>query len=202
MITRTIFEKIARNEPLTIQEQAEFAVFGEALVGLEALWSGNVMGGTTVPRLQRPIIESPTWVGSPLKALIAVRTSVLSVANTTNTYITFDTFQNFGDVWSGNGDKVTFRGVQNKAFQIHGYAIWAGNATGYRGLWLEGFDAANVSLGTSPLHTFAGNNLVDNVLPVSFMFYYNNFDYLKFYVHQSSGGNLNLKALVLGLSLA
>lgn len=186
---------------LTDSDKLELRRVAKEIDSVRALSESWVKAGSLTPTFINPTINNPRWQGSPLQAAFALRLADLTIPNTTNTYVTFDSNKNFGTLWAVDGAKVSWKGSDERAFQINGYANWAANATGYRGLWIEGFSAADVSLGTSPIHTFAGQNLVDNVLPVSFSFYFNGFSYVKFYVHQSSGGDLILKDLVLGLSL-
>ncbi len=163
------------------------------------------------PKLDHPTITSPNWVNSPLHAFILYRQADLTVANDTDVYIQHDQARNFGNVFEGyiedtNGTRVrrgsNFDGVA-MAFRVDGFAIWAGNATGYRGLWIESFDANNSFLARSPLHTAAGHNLIDNVLPFSFTWFYDNgANYVKLKVHQTSGGNLTLKEFYAAFTLA
>lgn len=156
------------------------------------------------PQFEYPVVRDVRWLGSPLSTSIAQRIADVTVTTATNTYITFDTSKRFGTAFSvsDDGTKIFWDGLDGKAFNISGYVIWAQNGTGYRAAYLEGFDSNDVSLGTAPLHTAAGQNLVDNVLPISFTFYFNGFSYLKFFVFQSSGGDLTMKEFTLGISLA
>lgn len=156
------------------------------------------------PRIIRPTLGNPKWVGSPLGLLVVQRIANVTVTTGTDTYITFDAVKQYGEDFAVSEDntKIFWRSLQDAGFSLNGYVIWAGNATGYRALYVEGFDADDVSLGTAPLHTFAGQNLVDNVLPISFTFYFNGFDYVKFFVHQTSGGDLVMKEFTLGITLA
>lgn len=156
------------------------------------------------PKLGRPVIGSPKWTGSPLNLLVAQRLGDLSVPNDTIQYITFDTQKQFGEAFTMSSDntKIFWQPVDGRGFTINGYVIWVANGTGYRGAWLEGFDANGNSMGTSPLHTFKGFSEIDNVLPISFTFYFNGFSYLRFYVRQTSGGALTMKDFLIGVTLA
>jgi hypothetical protein len=156
------------------------------------------------PKLQAPTIGDPVWTGSPLNLCVAQRLTDTVIAHNAPTYVTFNIVKAFGTAFSVSEDntKLFWNALDARGFAIHGFVTWVANGTGYRTTHLEGFDSDGVSLGTAPLHSFAGQALVDNVLPISFAYYFNNFSYLRFYVTQTSGGNLTMKDFLLGITLA
>lgn len=197
-----LLKKMAEGIPLSELEKQALYLEAQKLEQAESRIGSWSRAGTITPKLTNPIISMPHWAGSALGALFTQRIADTTVTNNTNTYITFDTTNNKGDVWHVEGDKIWWDAVDGQAFDVAGYVTWAANATGYRGAWIEGFDASGASLGASALHTAAGQNLVDNVLPISFKWFYNGFAYIKFYVKQTSGGDLTMKDFLIGLALS
>ncbi len=167
-------------------------------------YKGWLTAANTEPYFRFANIDTPHWAGSPLHLCVTQRLTNTSVPTSANFYITFDNIRNFGDAFSVDPDnqKVYWNKMAAKGIGIDGYVIWTAHAVGYRAVYVEGFDANGVSIGTAPLHTFPGNSLVDNVCPVSFKYYFNNFHYIKFFVFQSSGANLVMKEFNLGVTVA
>lgn len=205
MLTRTTYQKIANGEKLNPLEAQEFVLHMDRLQRLSDSLTGWFQPGTLTPQFAMPRISDPVWVGSALASFFAQRTTDTAITDVTNTYIEFEDSRDFGYGWrldENDHTKVRWENVEGRAFHVSGYVTWEANATGYRGVWLQGFDKDDVSIGTTPLLTAQGFSGVDNVLPFSFSWYYNGFDYVKFYVHQSSGGDLAMKDFLIGLSLA
>lgn len=149
-------------------------------------------------------VLSPDWQQSPLHALTFQRTTDVTIAHDTNTYVTFETQAGESKFFAlDDSDMTRLRVLRGgTSFLIVGFATWTGHATGYRKLHVEGFDSAAASLGNAPLYTAPGSDLVDNVTPVNYASGWKQFptlSYLKFFVYQSSGGDLALKDLVLNI---
>lgn len=167
---------------------------------LEALRSW-IKTGTSSQNFQAPNIGQPNWKFSPLHSIFIERLAATSIANDTPTYITFDRVVNFGNVWHVSGDKVYIDNADGQVFDIDGSVGWATNATGYRGCWIEGFDKNDVSLGTQAIHTFAGQALITNVLPLAGSFYFGGMAYIKFFVRHTAGAPLNMTSFIGTLAL-
>lgn len=149
-------------------------------------------------------VLSPDWQQSPLHAYTFQRNANLTIPHNTNTYVTFDYDAGESKFFALDASDMTRLRVLRggTAFLITGFPIWTANATGYRALHVEGFDSAGASLGTAPLYTAPGSSLVDNVTPVNYSSGWRQFptmSYMKFFVYQSSGGDLILKDLVLNI---
>lgn len=162
------------------------------------------------PQLTNPTLGSPRWLNSPLHAYTFYMQTDLTVPNATDKYINHDAARTFGNEFEtypdSNGSRVRRGSAVGNAFSpftVNGFAIWAANATGYRAGWIESFDKGNNFLRRTPLHTAAGHNLIDNVLPFSLTWFFEpDTDYIKFKVHQTSGGNLTLTEFYAGFTLA
>jgi hypothetical protein len=149
-------------------------------------------------------VLSPDWQQSPLHALTFQRTTDATITHDTNTYVTFETSAGESKFFALDDTDLTRLRVLRggTSFLITGFIIWAAHATGYRKLHVEGFNSAGASLGNAPLYTAPGSNLVDNVTPVNYASGWKQFPtlaFLKFFVYQSSGGDLALKDLVLNI---
>jgi hypothetical protein len=149
-------------------------------------------------------VLSPDWQQSPLHAYTFQRNADLTVVHDTNTYVTFDYDAGESKFFQLDASDMTRLRVLRggAAFLIIGYINWTSHATGYRKLHVEGFDSAGASLGNSPLYTLPGSSLVDNVTPVNYSSGWRQFptlSFMKFFVYQSSGGDLVLKDLVLNI---
>ena len=203
-----LINKLASGQTLTAIERQEAVLEARRLEDAASAVNNWMRPGTSTMTLNGAhisgsYIESPEWVGSALHLCSVALLTPTVIPNTTETYLTPDAVVNLGGTaFTVDGDKIDWTSIKGKAFMVTGYINWSANGTGYRVAWLEGFDSNDVSIGQTPLHTFAGQNLVDNVLPVSLGFYFNDFDYLKLKVAQTSGGDLTLNNFVLGFSLA
>jgi len=155
--------------------------------------------------LNNPLLTNPIWLTSPFSMLIIRRFTDTAVPNATNTYIAFESVIQESSVFSlspSDSSEINISsGNTTPSFEITGYVIWAANSTGYRAAYLEGFDQNGASVGSGPLHTFEGQNLVDNVLPISLPKNFGEVRNLKLFVHQTSGGDLTLKEVYIGLKL-
>jgi hypothetical protein len=193
-----------RNPNLSKQRLDEIVRIFNELGDREEKYRGWLQFANGQPRISTPTIGDPVWTGSPLNLCVAQRLADTSVAHNTNHYITFDKVRQFGTAFAVSEDKTKlhWNALDARGFSIDGFVTWAANGTGYRAAYLEGFNASGVSLGTAPLHTFPGNGLVDNVLPISFKYYFNDFAYLKFFVAQTSGAPLTMKDFLIGATLA
>lgn len=206
-----LLEKIARGHTLSEVEINELRFQMLALDDTNKVvqtWTRSGMGVSS-PALENPHLGQPTWGGSPLHVLVAQRSTDTAIANSTPTYVTFEIHLNLGSAFklSDDGTKiyVSRQGNARSPFMVSGHASWAANATGFRGAWVEGFSADGTSIATSVLHTGQGFTGIDNVFPFASAF---NFEavsqplaYIKFYVSQSSGGNLNLVDFYIGLTV-
>jgi len=199
-----LLKKMAKGQQLSFSEIERLRLWGNNAESHNSYTQALQSGAAVVVK---PFIERPLWFGgSPLDALTFQRTTDVTISDSTNTYITFETTYGQSDNFSLDSSDLSKLLVRHLGtpFMLFGYANWTANATGYRGLWVEGFTAQDASLGTSPLHTSAGQALVDNVLPFAYAAGSQQFPkmtYLKFYVHQTSTGNLDLKDLVCNISI-
>lgn len=170
------------------------------------------LGIAGAPILRSPTIFNPNWQSSPLHAYTMYMQNDLTVANDTDKYIQHDAARGFGTVFEtfiadANGTRVK-RGATEFSnvympFRVDGFAIWTANATGYRVAYIESYDKDDNFLARSPLHTIKGFSEIDNVCPFAFTWFYTDkTDYVKFKVHQTSGGNLVLKEFYAAFSLA
>ncbi len=149
-------------------------------------------------------VLSPDWQQSPLHAYTFSMLVNLTVPNDVDTYITFDYYAGESKFFALDaGDMQRLRVLRGgTAWHIDGYPNWTGHATGYRKLHIEGFSSAGASLGNTPVYTAPGSDLVDNVTPINYSSGWKQFPslaYLKFFVRQTSGGDLVLKDLVLNI---
>lgn len=158
------------------------------------------------PNLENPIIGSPTWTKSPLNSYSFQMHTDLSVANNTKTFITFDTFYQHGNnfvVDETDQSKIIIVSP-GLTFQVSGIVNWNNNATGYRYIALEGFKEDDTSLGFVGLHLFQGTGTEDNSFPVSYvadLAQLNDMKYMKFFLRQTSGGNLDCFQVLLAAFL-
>jgi hypothetical protein len=209
MQTKSIFMKLANNEPLSVEEKNELGKFSDRVDALEAMYGGMFVGGTSHLSLDTPDIHDPYFVNGALGSLFFGRNTAQSIPSATNTYITFEEAQdkNFGRYFSMNADHQRIMIEQNsdRPFSLMGTVTWATNNNGWRAAWMVVFDANDGELGALPLHTFDGNALVDNVIPISLKQWFpadSGIESFRIRVHQTTAGNLNLSDCTMGVSLA
>ena len=198
--------KIARNEPLDANELQELDFEMRALDEVKQivkLWAPYA-NKNSLPVFTEQ--KAPIWEASPLYAFSFVQLVDLVVATATNTYVTFDTWTNNNPIFArdpADATKVLVRGA-GRSWKIFGFVNWAANAAGYTKMHIEGYTAANALIGGTALYTAANQNLVDQVIPLNYGSAWQQFpslSYLKFYVHQTSGGNQTLKDVVMNIAL-
>lgn len=197
-----LMDKHLRGQPLLEDEIQQvvsaIASYGNATEKVNT-WSEN----GTQARFINPELESPIWGITALSNSQFDRDADLTVLNNTETYITFDT---------KGGEQKSFRLdpddlskliiYSGQSFQISGIVRWTANATGYRGVFIEGFKSDGTSIGTGTLATFPGFAGVTNTFPYGAIIGSNVFPevtYYKFKVIQTSGGDLDLLSFGLGL---
>ena len=161
----------------------------------------NLAGGMS---LDFPSIYLPRWRSSPLNLFIANEQTDTAIVNNTNTYISFDTVAQTSAVFKVRSSDTTYIDIASDVaapnFGVIGYMTFAQNGTGYRAAYLQGYDASGASVGFTPLVTAAGQNLVDNVIPFAYPAKLGVRTF-RFFVFQSSGGNLTLKDFFIGMFL-
>lgn len=151
--------------------------------------------GKRDPVFINPVSGGVKWTQSPLNTYSFQMQTDLVVSNNTKTYITFDTFYQHGSNFSVDPLDATKIVVNNPGvtFMISGVVNWDNNATGYRYIAMEGFKQDGTSLGFVGLHLFQGTATEDNSFPVSYvadLAQLADMKYMKFFLRQTSGGNL------------
>lgn len=134
----------------------------------------------------------------PLDAFSVDLDTDATIATATQTYLTFDSAARLSQAFSLNPAdlskiKVVYPGTN---IMMGGITTWAQNATGYRILGVEGYDASGTLIGSQQLYSLQGHNSADNIFPYFWILdgaVIQNIDYLRFWVQQNSGGNLTFK---------
>ena len=136
----------------------------------------------------------PRDVSGPLRLFARLgRSTVQTIANATSTAVVFDTiFSNFGGMWQANlGSRVVVpvRGI----YTLMGGTSWVPNAGGIRFMWFRknGDDAQAFG----PQVAQAGSAVINDLAGSSEIFL-NPGEFVELIVNQSSGGNLNLNAVL------
>ncbi len=201
-----LMAKLAQGERLSTNEmqelEFEFKAVDEAKQ-IVKLWSPHASKNS------QPVFteeKMPIWEASPLYAFTFVRLANLTVTTATDTYVEFDTWTNDNPIFArdpADGEKVLVRGA-GRSWKIFGYVNWAANAAGYTKMHVEGYTADDTLIGGTALYTAANHNLVDQVIPLNYGSAWQQFpslSYLKFFVHQTSGGDQVLKDVVMNIAL-
>ena len=198
-----LIEKMGRGIKLTGLELSQLRDEARAVQEIKDLaktWI-HPTGGTT---FDFPSLFLPRWRSSPLNLFIANEQTDTAIVNNTNTYISFDAVAQTSAVFSVRSSDTTYIDVAADVaapnFGVIGYMTFVQNATGYRAAYLQGYDAAGASVGFTPLVTAAGQNLVDNVISFAYPAKLGVRTF-RFFVFQSSGGNLTLKDFFVGMFL-
>lgn len=119
----------------------------------------------------------------------ASRSTAQSIANTNDTPITFDAVNS--DAWGcwSSGQATRLTAPVPGRYQATGLVSWAGNATGFRSIWVE--KNGTSTLGRSSVASVgAGNSTWQEVTTLPFDMLPG--DYLRLIVWQNSGGALNV----------
>lgn len=171
---KVLFEKVAKNEPLSPQEQAEFAMFGDRLQNLESLMGGMIIPGTQSLQLNHPVISNPVWNTDPLHTLYVYRNTNLTVSTGTDQEISFEGMsgENRHFSWSSDYPKRLYvNAVARKIpLTVKGVVAYVVNGTGYRNAKLHGYDKNDVLLGSAVLFSLDAIASTDSVFPICYPF--------------------------------
>jgi hypothetical protein len=199
--------KIALGEVLTPSELEAFRQEARALNDVKNTVTGWLHPGSANPQFQSfTVMTPPRWKQSPLHTYSFQRQTDRTVPNNTADYITFDTFYQHGSAFEVDPTDATKIVVANPGptFQVSGVVNWDNNATGYRYIALEGFKQDGTSLGFVGLHLFPGTATEDNSFPISYvadLAQLAEMKYMKFFLRQTSGGNLTCFYVLLSVYL-
>jgi hypothetical protein len=185
--------KIAKGEKLTPLELVNLRDQARAMEDARQIVSGqnNVL-------IRNTFETRPVFLRSPSDTILFTRTTDTSISNNTATYITFETTTGKSDTFYLNPSDLSQVKAKwaGNVFMVMGYDEWASNASGYRAVQIEVFDAVGTSLGVTNLHVSAPVN--GDVTAKSWIMVVNkdifpSFDYFKMIVRQTSGGALDLR---------
>lgn len=121
----------------------------------------------------------------------AVRTSAQSISNATDEYITFDSasYNDYG-AWNAASLQARLTAPVTGRYQVIANAAFAGNATGFRRLFIE----LNGTTAISSMHSHSNAAATPTSMSVSAVQTMSIGDYVRLGVRQTSGGALDVNS--------